>query len=55
MARQTVTAKKNPQVTLPEEKFSLGTGEAIPTPETVPIRKTSIIQPKFMPPSSTTS
>lgn len=29
------------------------TGDAIPTPETVPIRKTSIIQPKFQQSSQT--
>ncbi|CAH2049912.1 unnamed protein product, partial [Iphiclides podalirius] len=29
------------------------TGDAIPTPDTVPLRKTSIIQPKYQPPSQT--
>lgn len=29
------------------------TGDAIPTPETVPVRKTSIIQPKFQTSSQT--
>lgn len=40
-----------------QQILGFGTGDAIPTPETVPARKTSIIQPKFTPsttPSSTT-
>ncbi|XP_026758805.1 alpha-endosulfine [Galleria mellonella] len=35
----------------PAVPAKLPTGDAIPTPETVPVRKTSIIQPKFQPPS----
>uniref|UniRef100_A0A224Y1I3 Putative regulator of atp-sensitive k+ channels alpha-endosulfine/arpp-19 n=1 Tax=Panstrongylus lignarius TaxID=156445 RepID=A0A224Y1I3_9HEMI len=51
MARQTSNvAAKTRQVQAPI--FNFGTGEAIPTPESVPIRKTSIIQPKFHPPPS---
>ncbi|KAL6443128.1 hypothetical protein ACFW04_002823 [Cataglyphis niger] len=46
MARQKSTAKPKPTGVLP-------TGDAIPTPETVPQRKTSIIQQKFN--TSTTS
>ncbi|KAJ8736649.1 hypothetical protein PYW08_007305 [Mythimna loreyi] len=37
----------------PAAPAKLPTGDAIPTPETVPLRKTSIIQPKFQPPSQT--
>jgi len=40
-----------------QQVLGFGTGDTIPTPETVPVRKTSIIQPKFTPsstPSSTT-
>jgi len=40
MAKQKSTAKPKPAGVLP-------TGDAIPTPETVPQRKTSIIQQKF--------
>ncbi|KOC68403.1 Alpha-endosulfine [Habropoda laboriosa] len=40
MAKQKYTAKPKPAGVLP-------TGDAIPTPETVPQRKTSIIQQKF--------
>ncbi|CAG5093476.1 alpha-endosulfine [Cotesia glomerata] len=40
MAKQKSTAKPKPIGVLP-------TGDAIPTPETVPQRKTSIIQQKF--------
>ncbi|XP_049874472.1 cAMP-regulated phosphoprotein 19 [Pectinophora gossypiella] len=43
----------------PAVASKLPTGDAIPTPETVPVRKTSIIQPKFTPtptqPSTQTS
>ncbi|KYQ58783.1 Alpha-endosulfine [Trachymyrmex zeteki] len=46
MAKQKSTAKPKPAGVLP-------TGDAIPTPETVPQRKTSIIQQKFN--TSTTS
>lgn len=34
---------------VPQPILKFGTGEAIPTPDTVPARKTSIIQPKFTP------
>ncbi|KAG6454933.1 hypothetical protein O3G_MSEX008935 [Manduca sexta] len=37
----------------PAAPAKLPTGEAIPTPDTVPIRKTSIIQPKYSTPSQT--
>ena len=37
----------------PAAPSKLPTGDAIPTPDTVPIRKTSIIQPKFTTPSQT--
>lgn len=37
----------------PAAPAKLPTGDAIPTPETVPLRKTSIIQPKFQAPSQT--
>ncbi|KAL0279202.1 UNVERIFIED_CONTAM: hypothetical protein PYX00_000809 [Menopon gallinae] len=47
MARQK-QAPRNAPAAIPV----YGTGETIPTPETVPVRKTSIIQPKF--PSSAT-
>lgn len=47
MARQK-QAPRNAPAAIP----GYGTGETIPTPETVPVRKTSIIQPKF--PSSAT-
>uniref|UniRef100_A0A0V0G541 Putative regulator of atp-sensitive k+ channels alpha-endosulfine/arpp-19 n=1 Tax=Triatoma dimidiata TaxID=72491 RepID=A0A0V0G541_TRIDM len=50
MARQTSNVAKTRQVQAPI--FNFGTGEAIPTPESVPVRKTSIIQPKFHPPPS---
>lgn len=40
MAKQKSTAKPKPVGVLP-------TGDAIPTPESVPQRKTSIIQQKF--------
>ncbi|XP_073999009.1 endosulfine alpha [Rhodnius prolixus] len=54
MARQTSNvAAKTRQVQAPI--FNFGTGDAIPTPESVPIRKTSIIQPKFHPPPSASS
>ncbi|XP_014250570.1 cAMP-regulated phosphoprotein 19 [Cimex lectularius] len=47
MARQNIpTSKKQ---ALQSNIFSFGTGETIPTPESVPVRKTSIIQPKFHP------
>ncbi|XP_046661667.1 cAMP-regulated phosphoprotein 19 isoform X2 [Homalodisca vitripennis] len=50
MAKQT-TALKTRQA--PQANLAFGTGEAIPTPESVPVRKTSIIQPKFTPSSTT--
>ncbi|XP_028160963.1 alpha-endosulfine [Ostrinia nubilalis] len=37
----------------PAVPAKLPTGDAIPTPETVPVRKTSIIQPKFQQSSQT--
>ncbi|XP_045524359.1 alpha-endosulfine [Pieris brassicae] len=37
----------------PAAPAKLPTGDAIPTPETVPLRKTSIIQPKYQPSSQT--
>lgn len=43
MARQ----KPPPPRTTPPTIPAYGTGETIPTPETVPVRKTSIIQPKY--------
>ncbi|CAG9118065.1 hypothetical protein JYU34_003688 [Plutella xylostella] len=52
-------AKQRPGGTLsaafkaPAAPAKLPTGDAIPTPETVPLRKTSIIQPKFQPSSQT--
>lgn len=51
MAKQTPVGMKARQV--PQNNLAFGTGEAIPTPETVPARKTSIIQPKFAPSSTT--
>lgn len=50
MAKQT-TGMKTRQI--PEANIAFGTGETIPTPETVPARKTSIIQPKFASSSAT--
>lgn len=38
-----------------QQVLGFGTGDTIPTPETVPARKTSIIQPKFNSCSSTPS
>ncbi|XP_023949710.1 cAMP-regulated phosphoprotein 19 [Bicyclus anynana] len=35
----------------PAAPAKISTGDAIPTPDTVPLRKTSIIQPKFQPPA----
>ncbi|XP_054278330.1 cAMP-regulated phosphoprotein 19-like [Macrosteles quadrilineatus] len=52
MAKQT-TAMKMRQQQAPQANLAFGTGEAIPTPESVPARKTSIIQPKFAPSSAT--
>ncbi|KAF7992023.1 hypothetical protein HCN44_001348 [Aphidius gifuensis] len=48
MAKQKQAAKPKPTGVLP-------TGDAIPTPETVPQRKTSIIQQKFNSSSTTSS
>uniref|UniRef100_A0A1B6DJ79 Alpha-endosulfine n=1 Tax=Clastoptera arizonana TaxID=38151 RepID=A0A1B6DJ79_9HEMI len=50
MAKQTTGLSKSRQ--LPQTVLGFGTGEAIPTPESVPARKTSIIQPKFSPSST---
>ncbi|XP_025425463.1 cAMP-regulated phosphoprotein 19 [Sipha flava] len=38
-----------------QQVLGFGTGDTIPTPETVPARKTSIIQPKFNPTSTSSS
>jgi len=51
MAKQTTGLKTRQQ--MPQVNLAFGTGEAIPTPESVPARKTSIIQPKFAPSSAT--
>ena len=48
MAKQN-TCKPKIDKTVPQQLLKFGTGEAIPTPDTVPARKTSIIQPKFTP------
>jgi len=48
MARQT-TGPKSRQPFSVSTVLNFGTGDAIPTPESVPVRKTSIIQPKFHP------
>ncbi len=48
MAKQTSGISKVDK-TVPHALLKYGTGEAIPTPDTVPARKTSIIQPKFTP------
>lgn len=56
MAKQAGNGSKLPNRPVPQG-LSYGTGDTIPTPETVPARKTSIIQPKFntsSTPSSTT-
>ncbi|KAI5707846.1 hypothetical protein M8J77_011045 [Diaphorina citri] len=64
MAKQTTgapggLAKQIPGSKLVPSNLGFGTGDAIPTPESVPARKTSIIQPKFTPlhtiPSTPTS
>lgn len=51
MAKQTTGIGKARQA--PQAVLAFGTGEAIPTPETVPARKTSIIQSKYTPSSTT--
>ncbi|XP_075217349.1 endosulfine alpha isoform X2 [Lycorma delicatula] len=51
MAKQNTGASKARQA--PQAILAFGTGEAIPTPESVPVRKTSIIQTKFTPSSTT--
>lgn len=51
MAKQTTGIGKTRQA--PQAVLAFGTGEAIPTPETVPARKTSIIQSKYTPSSTT--
>lgn len=48
MAKQN-TCKPKIDKAAPQSLLKFGTGEAIPTPDTVPARKTSIIQPKFTP------
>ncbi|RZF35834.1 hypothetical protein LSTR_LSTR008940 [Laodelphax striatellus] len=50
-------SKAGSRQTPAQAMLSFGTGDAIPTPESVPQRKTSIIQPKFSspPPSNTAS
>ncbi|KAK9498066.1 hypothetical protein O3M35_003948 [Rhynocoris fuscipes] len=52
MARQSSNSNVAKARQVQPPLFNFGTGEAIPTPESVPIRKTSIIQPKFHPPPS---
>lgn len=57
MAKQAGTGNKFASNRPVQQVLGFGTGDTIPTPETVPARKTSIIQPKFNPsstPSSTT-
>ncbi|XP_050525535.1 cAMP-regulated phosphoprotein 19-B [Daktulosphaira vitifoliae] len=46
MARQVGSGSKIPNRPV-QQVLGFGTGDAIPTPDTVPARKTSIIQPKF--------
>nr|BAN21067.1 unkown protein [Riptortus pedestris] len=53
MARQTTGVSKGRQSQAAAPFFNFPTGEAIPTPESVPVRKTSIIQPKFHVPPPT--
>ena len=55
MARQTTGGSKGRQSQASTPFFNFPTGEAIPTPESVPVRKTSIIQPKFHVPAPPTS
>ncbi|XP_066908586.1 cAMP-regulated phosphoprotein 19 isoform X2 [Halyomorpha halys] len=55
MARQTTGVTKGRQSQTSTPFFNFPTGEAIPTPESVPVRKTSIIQPKFHVPPPPTS
>lgn len=47
MARQAIYTGKQFANNPVQQVLGFGTGDAIPTPETVPARKTSIIQPKF--------
>lgn len=50
MAKQKMGGVSKPPLKVAVPVNSYGTGETIPTPETVPARKTSIIQPsKFTP------
>lgn len=49
MAKQNTCKPNKIDKTVPQQLLKFGTGEAIPTPDTVPARKTSIIQPKFTP------
>lgn len=55
MARQTTGVSKGRPSQAAAPFFNFPTGEAIPTPESVPVRKTSIIQPKFHIPPPPTS
>lgn len=55
MAKQKMGGANKAPLKIPLPINPYATGDAIPTPETVPARKTSIIQPsKFNPQSSTT-
>lgn len=50
MAKQKKASINKPPLKAAEPNVAFATGGAIPTPETVPARKTSIIQPsKFTP------
>lgn len=53
MAKQRPGGLGGPLKTAQMGNKQLSTGDTIPTPETVPLRKTSIIQPKFSAPSQT--
>lgn len=48
MAKQTSGVGKVDRA-IPQPLMKFATGDAIPTPDSVPARKTSIIQPKFAP------
>lgn len=48
MAKQTSGIPKVDRA-VPQSLLKFATGDAIPTPDSVPARKTSIIQPKFTP------
>ncbi|CAH1154711.1 unnamed protein product [Phaedon cochleariae] len=45
MAKQKFAAPSKPGLQLPGPSPFVVTGDAIPTPETVPLRKTSLVQP----------